>query len=68
MNADGSDAQQISGDNDDDDTPAWSPDGTKIAFTAYRGGTPDVYVMDANGANQVNLTNDPDWDYVPAWS
>ncbi len=29
-----------------DDTPSWSPDGTRIAFTSARSGTMDVYVMD----------------------
>jgi len=29
-----------------DDTPCWSPDGTKIAFTSARSGKMDVYVMD----------------------
>ena len=29
-----------------DDTPCWSPDGTKIAFTSARSGRMDVYVMD----------------------
>jgi TolB protein len=28
-----------------DDTPAWSPDGTKIAFTSARTGRMDIYVM-----------------------
>jgi Tol biopolymer transport system component len=67
MNADGSDVQQITTD-DDDDSPAWSPDGTKIAFTTFREGVAEVYVMDANGSNPTNLTNSPNWDFSPAWS
>jgi Tol biopolymer transport system component len=39
--------------------PYWSPDGTKIVFTRYDGSQYDIWVMDANGANQVNLTNTP---------
>ena len=29
--------------------PAWSPDGTKIAFASRRRGTFDIYVMNADG-------------------
>lgn len=35
--------------------PAWSPDGTKIAFSTDQGGDIDVYVMDADGANPKTL-------------
>jgi Tol biopolymer transport system component len=41
--------------------PAWSPDGSKIAFIGQSDSFPypsDIYVMDANGSNSVNLTND----------
>lgn len=31
--------------------PAWSPSGREIAFTSDRGGSPQIYVMDAEGAN-----------------
>ena len=27
--------------------PDWSPDGTKIAFSSYRDGNSEIYVMDA---------------------
>jgi len=35
--------------------PAWSPDGTKIAFTSALGGL-GISVMDADGSNRANLT------------
>ena len=43
------------------------PTGT-IAFTAYRGGAGEIYVMNADGSNQVALTSDPGNDTQPAWS
>ena len=48
-------------------TPAWSPDGTKIAFTSDRDGNSEIYVMDANGANQINITNNSAADLKPDW-
>jgi Tol biopolymer transport system component len=41
----------------------------KIAFTSYRGGNYDIYIMNAkDGSEQTNLTNDPARDENPAWS
>src|SRR4051812_3373217 len=48
--------------------PAWSADGTKIAFTSDRDSNAEIYVMNADGSGQTNLTNDPGWDDWPAWS
>jgi len=48
--------------------PAWSPNGTHIAFTSNREGNFEIYVMDPNGANIVNLTRDSAPDQQPAWS
>ena len=48
--------------------PAWSPDGTRIAFQAERDGNVDVYVMDADGGNVARLTDDPSPDSEPTWS
>jgi len=43
-------------------------DGTKIAFTSTRDGNAEIYVMDADGSNQTNLTNDSGDDTDAAWS
>ena len=47
--------------------PAWSPDGTKIAFTSNRDGDNEIYVMNADGSNQTRLTNNPAEDEHPTW-
>ena len=36
--------------------PSWSPDGTKIAFSSLREGNSDIYVMNADGSEQTNIT------------
>src|SRR4029078_1667545 len=51
-----------------DTDPAWSPDGSKLAFTSDRSGSADVWVMDADGTSTVNLTNNADFDAHPAES
>src|SRR6266576_1341413 len=48
--------------------PAWSPDGTKIAFASTRDTNPEIYVMNADGSQQVDLTNHGGSDLTPAWS
>jgi Tol biopolymer transport system component len=48
--------------------PAWSPDGTKIAFVSDRDGNWEIYVMGADGSNPVNLSRDPGQDLLPKWS
>ncbi|PYJ09636.1 MAG: hypothetical protein DMF06_09395 [Verrucomicrobia bacterium] len=51
-----------------DSDPTWSPDDTRIAFTSQNEGYDQIYVMDANGSNLGNLTNNPAGDFQPAWS
>jgi Tol biopolymer transport system component len=48
--------------------PAWSPDGSKIAFVSDRDGNYEIYVMDANGGNPQRLTFDASYDANPSWS
>jgi Tol biopolymer transport system component len=47
----------------DDDAPP-----RRIVFASSRTGRGDIYVMDADGANQTRLTTDPAFDGAPAWS
>lgn len=72
VNVDGSNLVRITTDPLDDADPAWSPDGSRIAFRANRddpsNSISEVYVMNANGTNQVNLTNNPAQDVRPSWS
>jgi Tol biopolymer transport system component len=54
-----------------DSQPAWQPlvgGERKIVFTSERDGNPEIYVMDADGGNQINLTNNPAKDATPVWS
>lgn len=46
----------------------WSPDGTRIAFSATVDGNADIYVMDADGKNVTRLTTAPESDTEPDWS
>jgi dipeptidyl aminopeptidase/acylaminoacyl peptidase len=52
----------------DDRTPAYSPDGTKIAFVRGAGDGRDIWMMDANGSNQVQRTTAAGADLDPTWS
>jgi hypothetical protein len=48
--------------------PAWSPDGSRIAFVSSRDGNAEIYVMMADGSDPTNMTNDPGYDSFPKWS
>jgi TolB protein len=67
MNRDGSGQRRLA-----DAFPGmrWSPDGQKLAFTAWDAttGTSDVFVMNADGSGQENLTDEPSWEAGVAWS
>ena len=57
MNADGSGPTRLTTTPLTDWYPAWSPDGTRIAFQRDQAAL-DLWVMNADGTGQTNLTND----------
>jgi Tol biopolymer transport system component len=73
MRPDGSDRRALTknvGEPKEND-PAWSPDGRRIAFCAFRHGKTRIYVRDSDGENEICLTPDPtlgDYYEHPAWS
>ena len=77
MNAEGANLQNLTNNPAADHSPSWSPDGKRIVFMSARDGHVDadhgspifeIYVMDADGGNPQNLTNNPHYDMSPAWS
>ncbi len=53
-----------------DRNPAWSPDGSSIAFDgrATNGGDADIYTVSIDGGAATNLTNHADDDRHPTWA
>ena len=49
-------------------SPSWSPTGSRIAYTSTRSGDYEIWVINANGSNPVNVTNFPGMDFSPGWS
>ena len=69
MNADGSGQTNLTHNGAASDFgPAWSPDGSRIAFASLRDDNYDVYVMLADGSGTAGrLTTDPGIDLDPNW-
>jgi TolB protein len=73
MRSDGSEVEQLTFDPAPDYGPAFSPDGTRLAFISERAGQPDVWLMTDSGGGFVerdaeNLTRDAGAEHNVAWS
>jgi tricorn protease len=60
-------AQRLSSPHGEEQFPRFSPDGTRIAFSADYDGNADVYVVPALGGDPVRLTHHPMDDRVVGW-
>lgn len=72
MNADGSGQTRLTNELGNDDSPSWSPDGSKIIFRSDRerdGSDPSsqVWAMNSDGTGQTDLSPTNDGDYSANW-
>ena len=67
MNPDATNQKNLTASDDLDFYPAYSPDGTKIAFYSFRDGNAEIYIMRAGGSSQTRLTSNDVDDRAPSW-
>src|SRR5262249_10485081 len=65
---DGSDVRRLTSDEGIESNPAFSPDGSQIAFSAQYDGNTDVYVIPTGGGSPTRLTWHPGADTVQSFS
>ncbi|MBW3638735.1 MAG: hypothetical protein KY451_02615 [Actinobacteria bacterium] len=69
MDIDGNNVFQVTDNTLLDSGPKWSPDCSTISYNSRDSGGFDVYRIDADGSDRVNLTNTPGvFDAFSAWS
>jgi len=68
MNSDGNGLINLTNHSATDQSPAWSPNGNKIAFISDREGSLDIHKMNSDGNNVMRLTSDPGHEVDVSWS
>ena len=68
INIDGSGLENLTRSTGYNEFAAWSYDGQKIAFVSSRDGNNEIYVMNADGTQQMRLTTHHGDDAIPSWS
>jgi Tol biopolymer transport system component/CubicO group peptidase (beta-lactamase class C family) len=59
---------QITHEAGNDLEPAWSPDGSQIAFMVHQVNQSSIYTMNPDGSERVRLTENTSSNYLPKWS
>ncbi len=59
---------RLTGNQWDDQTPAISPDGTRIAYGSRRNGYWDLYILNLLTGETLPVTDTPEYDSSPSWS
>ncbi len=66
---DGNDLKSTSSDNQTfDGLPAWSPDGTRIAFNSNQSDNYEIWSMNEDGSDRRKITSEKEKNYAPSWS
>ncbi len=68
MDYDGYGAKDITRDKSINLSPAWSPDGSKICYTSYKDGNPNLYLLNLRTGTQTLLSNLQGLNSAPSWS
>ena len=67
MDADGANKRNLTDDPARDQYPVWSPSGDKIVFQREIDFRPEIFVIEVDGSNLMNLSNSPHGAWSPAW-
>lgn len=68
MHSDGSEPRNLTADHAADDSyPAFSPDGSRLAFNSERDGNDEIYLMHTDGTAVQRITHRPGHDLAPLW-
>ncbi|TDX29009.1 TolB protein [Modicisalibacter xianhensis] len=66
--ADGHNSQQILSSQQPILSPAWSPDGNKLAYVSFESGRPAIYIQDLASSQRIQATSFEGINGAPAWS
>jgi TolB protein len=49
-------------------SPAWAPDGNRLAYVSFESGAPAIYIQDINAGTRELISRSPGLNGAPAWS